>query len=94
VYDQLRARPLDRVRGVHVGVPDELTVLADVEVDGRLVAALADMQHDVLGQRERPVRVAGRLSQVEDLGNLVRREMGGTANRRGRGHLPTVSATR
>ena len=63
MHDQLGRRALDRVGGVDVGVPDERVAVADEQVDGRSVAAVPQVEHDVLGQRVRPVGVAGGLHQ-------------------------------
>src|SRR5439155_13433397 len=62
---------------------------ADQQVHGRGLAAVADVQHDVLGQRVRAVGVTGRPGQRQDLGDLLRGQVIGTAN----GHAATVPAT-
>src|SRR5262249_45709012 len=93
VYDQLRARPLDHVRGVHVRVPDELVPVADEQVDGGFVATPADVQHDVLGERVDAVGVAGRAGQFQHLGDLARRQVAEPVYRRGGGHPITVAVT-
>ncbi len=67
---ELGGRTLDRVGGVHVGVPDQTAVGVREHMGGRGVAAVAQVQHHVLGERVRTVRVARGVGQRDDLGDV------------------------
>jgi hypothetical protein len=73
VYDKLRGRTLDLVGGVQVRISGERAVVVPrQQVYRRSVAAVPQVEHDVLGQGIRPVRVAGRLGEGEHLTHLLR----------------------
>ena len=80
VYDQLRARTVDDVRRVQVGVADQFVALTNQQVYSRLLAAKAKVEHDVLGQRINTIRVAGRGGEVVDLVNLIVAQVVGLAH--------------
>jgi len=54
----------DDVGGVEMRIAGEVVAVPDQEVAGRLVAAVAQMKHHVLGQRTDAVSVGARLDEV------------------------------
>ncbi len=81
VDGELGAGPLDGVGHVDVRVPGERVAVADEQVPHVRVAAVAQVQDDVFGQRIRAVGVACGRHQRQHLLDLRRREMGDDIDR-------------
>ena len=71
--DHFPGWPFDRVGGVQVPVASQLAVVVQQHVPGPRVAAVAQVQHDVLRQRAHPVVLGGALHERQDAGGIFGR---------------------
>src|SRR3954453_19324750 len=87
---ELRTRSLDGVGGVEVCVADEIVVVVQEVVACGRVAAVAEVQHHVLGQRANFVFCGDVVYECPDRGSLGMSEAVASLERR---HPPNVRPT-
>ncbi|GAB3869057.1 hypothetical protein GCM10027610_127640 [Dactylosporangium cerinum] len=76
MHHQLGGGTRDRLGRVHVGITHHRAAgVARQQMDSLRLAPVPQVQHHVLGQRQRTVGVAGRLADGEHLVDLIGRKV-------------------